>query len=144
MTAEPMKRGAQAVVHTETENLIPAQKPRVLPVGFVFEVEEHVPDGEVDGQPVEFYWGYHCAFGSVAVRAAHVKQARSAEAMAARKLPTPAEMLETVSTALIGKEEIYETERDEKNLAVTAYGNAENGLAYGFEVRLNSYWRTDD
>ncbi len=144
---EPIKPGALARVIVDTVNLTSDGTGELfqdVPKGSEFTVEEYVSDAESEDNTA-FYWGsWRGGVNNLAVTAFKVEQVKSAEEMRARKLPRPDELLETIASALIHADEVYETEQEKADLAVTAYGRSENGLTYGFRVKLDGYWRTDD
>lgn len=143
---EPMKRGALARTIRGTTDL--ATLGRRYPPGFEFEVEDYVPDGEISGEPAVFYWGNaHGGMNNVCVLAADVEQAKSAEEMAARTLPSAQELLDFVVSALLSEHdgvEVDEVSRSGKT--VEGFGRVEGGLPFGFSFVIPevSIWRTDD
>lgn len=142
---EPMKRGALARTITGTNDL--ATLNRRYPPGFEFEVEDYVPDGEINGEPAVFYWGNaNGGCNNVCVLAADVEQVKSAEEMAARTLPGEKELLEFIASALLtDRDGISVDEVDRSGGAIEAYGKTEDGLTFGFSFHAEvTVWRTDD
>lgn len=146
MTA-PMEYGALARVVTEADDLATGRPGRrTYPPGFEFVVEDFVPAEESeDKRP--FYWGSaHGGFSNVAVYAEHVEQAKSAEEMRARTLPTPRELLEALGSDLLVDGDdltIHEVDKPEGS-ATEIYGRAANGLTFGARLRVEAIWHTDE
>ena len=141
---ELMKQGALARTTRRTNDL--ATLGRRYPPGFEFEVEDYVLDGEVGGEPCAFYWGNaHGGANNICVLAEDVEQAKSAEEMAARKIPDEKELLDFIASALLtDRDGIDITEVDRSGGAIEAYGTAEDGLKFGFSFHAEiSVWRTD-
>jgi hypothetical protein len=143
---EPMKRGALARTVTGTNDL--ATLNRRYPPGFEFEVEDYVPDGEINGKLTVFYWGNaHGGMNNVCVLAADVEQAKSAEEMAARTLPEPKDLLDFIASALLtDRDGITIDEVERGGSVIEAFGKTEDGLTFGFSFPITevSIWRTDD
>jgi hypothetical protein len=143
---EPMKRGALARTVTGTNDL--ATLNRRYPPGFEFEVEDYVPDGEINGEPAVFYWGNaHGGMGNVCVLAADVEQAKSAEEMAARTLPEPKDLLAFIASALLtDRDGVCIDEVQRNGNIIEAFGKVDDGLPFGvsFVIPEISIWRTDD
>lgn len=143
---EPMKRGALARVIRGTTDL--SVLGRRYPPGFEFEVEDYVPDGEINGEPAVFYWGNaHGGMNNVCVLAADVEQAKSAEEMAARQLPDAVELLQFIGAALLTDRDGFSVdETDITGKVLEGYGTTEDGLGFGFSFPVTevSIWRTDD
>lgn len=146
---EPMKRGALARVIRGTTDL--SVLGRRYPPGFEFEVEDYVPDGEINGEPAVFYWGNaHGGMNNVCVLAADVEQAKSAEEMAARTLPGAQELLDFLASALLTDRDgirVSEVGRvGRSGNVVEGFGQVEDGLPFGFSFPVTevSIWRTDD
>lgn len=145
-----MKQGALARVTTETRDLAypSAFGTRVYPVGFEFEVDDFVPDGEVDDKPVAFYWGSaNGGMGNVCVLASVVEQAKTAEEMNARTLPEPKDLLGFIVSALLSEHDGIELDEVSRNgNIIEGFGTVEDGLPFGFSFVIPemSIWRTDD
>lgn len=146
---EPMKRGALARVTTETEDMArpPSFGKRVYPVGFEFEVEDYVSADDA-GDGVPFYWGNaHGGGNNVCVLASAVEQAKSAEQMNARELPKASDLLDFVSSALLGSHRGLDVDEVSRSgQVVEGFGRTEDGLTFGFAFPIPevSIWRTDD
>jgi hypothetical protein len=151
---EPMKRGALARVNNNnTKDLVLIRQngldgERLYLKGFEFEVEDYIPDGEVDGKPCAFYWGNaNGGVNNVCVLASDVEQAKSAEEMAERELPEPKELLDFIVSALLTDSDgIRVSEVGRSGGVIEAFGKTEDGLAFGFSFPVTevSIWRTDD
>ena len=147
---EAMKTGALARVTTKTQDLAypSAFGTRVYPVGFEFEVEDYVSDGEIDGKPTAFYWGSaNGGSGNICVLASDVEQAKSAEEMAARRLPEPKDVLAFITSALLDEHDGIKVDEVSRNgNIIEGFGQVEDGLPFGFSFVIPemSIWRTDD
>jgi hypothetical protein len=147
---EPMKRGALARTTRSTSDLASPSYfgLRRYSPGFEFEVEDYVPDGEIDGKPAVFYWGNaHGGCNNVCVLAADVEQVKTAEEMAMRTLPEAKELLDFISSALLtDRDGIRIDEVERSGGVIEAFGKTEEGLAFGFSFPVTevSIWRTDD
>lgn len=127
--------------------------------GFMFTVEEFVPapkEGEADyGDPdaiqEDFYYGStRGGYNNVCVPARIVEQAKSAEEMAARKIPTLKQASNLVSSGIIS---VFEDDADffetsvggpDNAPEVEAYGRTGEGLGFGMRVAVLEVWQTDD
>jgi hypothetical protein len=145
-----MKRGALARTTRGTNDLASPSHfgLRRYPPGFEFEVEDYVPDGEIDGKPAVFYWGNaRGGCNNVCVLAADVEQVKTAEEMAARSLPDPKDLLDFIASAMLtDRDGIEITEVDRSGKVIEAFGKTEDGLTFGFSFPVTevSIWRTDD
>lgn len=145
---EPMKRGAIAQVTTETENQLTH---RLLPKGYRFEVEDYVSAEESeDGRA--FYWGSADGGGNnVAVLAEFAEQVMSAEQASQRTIPTRPKLAKEIGAALVrdGGDRsgfaIFECDGVTGDGVTTElFGKTDEGLSFGFRVRVEQVWRTDD
>lgn len=142
---EPMKRGALARTTRDTNDLATLNR-RYSP-GFEFEVEDYVPDGEINGEPAVFYWGNaHGGMNNVCVLAADVEQAKSAEEMAARTLPEPKQLLDFICSAMLGEAEDLKIEGMHMDgREISGFGVTDQGLDFAFAIPVTEVrvWRTD-
>lgn len=147
---EPMKRGALArTIRVTTDLASPAAFGiRRYPPGFEFEVEDYVPDGEINGEPAVFYWGnVHGGANNVCVLADDVEQVKSAEEMAARTLPSAEDLLGFIASALLSDHDGIEIDEvDRSGKVIEAFGKTEDGLTFGFSFPVTeiSIWQTDE
>lgn len=144
-----MKRGALARVVEDTVNLTssgPEQMYQAVPKGSEFTVEDYVSDAEAE-DGVGFYWGsWRGGANNLAVVGHKVEQAKSAEEMRARRIPSRQELLEMlVADLTVSTEELRVEEIDKPQNGVTEiYGRTADGLPFGARIRVEQVWRADD
>jgi hypothetical protein len=142
---EPMKQGALARVIENTVNLC---NPAIaVPKGAEFIVDDYVSDADAE-DGVGFYWGnWHGGYGNLAVAGFKVEQVKSAEEMAARRIPLPQEVAKQIGHHLmLGSYEgfdVFEVE-GATDREVELYGRTNDGLSFGFRVRVEAVWQVSD
>lgn len=145
---EPMKRGALARVVKATVDLTSERLPgKMYSTGFEFVVEDYVPDGEVDGKPVAFYWGNANGGGNnVCVLAGDVEEAKSAEEMAARTLPEAKQLLDFICSAMLCDGEDMTIEgMTVDGREISGFGTTDAGLDFEFSIPITEvYIRRSD
>jgi hypothetical protein len=142
---EPFKQGSLVRTTKLTPNFAKSGSAKLVMTkpGFEFTVEEYISAEEAE-DGTAFYWGSaQGGCNNVAAWASDIELVKTADEMAARRIPTVPEVVELISSALIGAEGVHETDRDGVS-GVEVYARAENGLTYGFRVHVTDLWRTDD
>lgn len=149
---EPMTRGAIARTTRDVYDLVTHGGTRNVMhrAGTQFEVEDYVPDGEVKGEPLAFYWGNNNGgMGNVCVPADAAEPVMTAEQAAARTIPTRTQLAKEIGPALVrdGGDRsgfgIFECDGAD-GVTTELFGKTDEGLSFGFRLRVEQVWKTDE
>lgn len=114
--------------------------------GTLIEIEEYIDAEEAeDGQA--FYWASSHGTGNmndITVDAAHVELAKTAEQMAARRIPTMEELRDFLGSALLDEGDTFEvTETDRDGAGVEIAGKTHDGLRFAATIQITSIYEAD-
>jgi hypothetical protein len=117
------------------------------PEGIEFEVEEYATAEEAESEDgFGYYMGNrNGGFNNVEVREDHVALVRSAQEMAARQVPTLAEVAECIASEMMGFNDLNIDEADysSQNGYLELYGKTDEGLRFAVAVKVLDVQETD-
>lgn len=116
-----------------------------VPVGTEFVVDEYIPAEKSEGG-VPFYWGSRPpSSGDLSVPADCVALVKTAEEMAARKIPTRQQVMDEISLELLSSFESFDTDEsvEDGEASREVYGKTADGLPFAFKITVESVWETD-
>ena len=113
--------------------------------GMKFTVEEHATAEQAEAAYGYYMGSNNSGFNNVEVREDHVELVRSAQEMAARQVPTPAEVAECIASELMGFNDLNIDEADysDKNGFLELCGRTPEGLRFVANVKVLGVYEVD-